>query len=94
MPALPGNRPLTRPVRIVPARPIPFFSLTRTRRKLLLLAVLVVLCETLDGPVALTLLLALIGAAIPCAVALLGGADMVRALFLVPPRRTDPQPKG
>lgn len=94
MPALPGSRPLTRPVRIDPDRRIPFFALARTRRNLLVLAVLVVLCETFDGPLALTLLLALIGAAIPFAVALLGGADMVRALFLMPPRRSDPQPKG
>lgn len=94
MRALPGSTPVTRAVRIIPDRRFPFLSLARARRNLLMLAVLVVLCETFDGPVALTLLLALIGAAIPFAVALLGGADMVRALFLMPPRRDDPQQKG
>ncbi|MFG2076274.1 hypothetical protein [Nonomuraea maritima] len=94
MPALPGNTPATRAARIILDRRFPFLSLARARRTLLVLAVLVVLCETFDGPVALTLLLALIGAAIPFAVALLGGADMVRARFLMPPRRIDPQQKG
>ncbi|GAA1022521.1 hypothetical protein Aple_091830 [Acrocarpospora pleiomorpha] len=59
-------------------------SMSRTRIKLLAFLLLAVLSYISDSPEWLTAVLLLTGAAIPVALFVLGGAEFVRALFLLP----------
>lgn len=61
-------------------------SMSRTRIKLAAFILLTAAAPVFDTPVWLTLALTLMCLAIPLAVAALGGADLVRELFLLPPR--------
>ncbi|GIH25192.1 hypothetical protein Aph01nite_35020 [Acrocarpospora phusangensis] len=65
-------------------------SVSRTRFKLLVFALLAVVSSLSDSPEWLTLALILTCAAIPLALGALGGAEAVRALFLLPPRPVPP----
>ncbi|TDC00726.1 hypothetical protein E1267_33855 [Nonomuraea longispora] len=61
-------------------------SISRTRIKLVAIALLTVAAPAFEATVWLTLALTLMCFAIPLAVAVLGGADLVRELFLLPRR--------
>ncbi|GAA0994731.1 hypothetical protein GCM10009555_087830 [Acrocarpospora macrocephala] len=65
-------------------------SMSRTRIKLLAFVLLAVLSYISDSPEWLTAVLILTGAAIPLALFVLGGAEFVRELFLLPPRPVPP----
>ncbi|WP_067126728.1 hypothetical protein [Microtetraspora malaysiensis] len=70
-----------------PATPVGIpVSISRTRIKLVALALLAAAAPVVDTPEWLTVALTLMCLAVPPAVAALGGADLVRELFLLPPR--------
>ncbi|GAA0420495.1 hypothetical protein Acor_30470 [Acrocarpospora corrugata] len=65
-------------------------SVSTIRRKLLAFVLLAAASSAADSPEWLTLVLIITSAAIPLALGVLGGAEAVRALFLLPPRSAPP----